>query len=105
MAGGGHRGPGPLSDCPRELADASFARLRAQAPLPARAHPVDGANAYVVCLRDRIVRPSWQESAARTVLGIEPWHLDAGHFGILTHRASSPASCTRRPDDQRRTSR
>jgi hypothetical protein len=38
-----------------------------------------------VCLRDRIVRPAWQESAARTVLGVEPWRLDAGHFGILTH--------------------
>jgi hypothetical protein len=72
-------------DCPRAVADASFARLRPQAPLPPRAHPVDGANAYVVCLRDRVVRPAWQDSAARTVLGVEPRHLDAGHFAVLTH--------------------
>jgi hypothetical protein len=38
-----------------------------------------------VTLRDRAVRPEWQREQARSLLGVEPLDLDAGHSPFLTH--------------------
>jgi pimeloyl-ACP methyl ester carboxylesterase len=65
----------------------AFALLRRQARAPSvEPSPVTGmprASAYVVCSRDRIVRPEWQRWAAREVLGVEPVGLGSGHFPML----------------------
>jgi pimeloyl-ACP methyl ester carboxylesterase len=63
------------------------ANLRPQArrpsvePSPVRELPSPAA--YVLCSRDRIVLPEWQEWAARELLGVEPIELKTGHFPML----------------------
>ena len=44
-----------------------------------------GLRASIVTLRDRAIRPEWQASMARELLGVEPFELDAGHSPFLTH--------------------
>lgn len=62
---------------------AALARLlRPQAPIDSLTEPV-GQRVYVVCTRDRSIRPDWQRRVAREILGVEPVELDAGHSPML----------------------
>jgi pimeloyl-ACP methyl ester carboxylesterase len=70
-----------------EVAAWAFPRLRPQGrpptvePSPVTALPRD--TAYLVCTRDRVIRPEWQVDVARRLLGVEPVAIDAGHFPML----------------------
>jgi len=63
----------------------SLLRRQARAPSiePSPVTSVPPASAYVVCSRDRIIRPEWQRRVARDVLGVEPVELGSGHFPML----------------------
>jgi pimeloyl-ACP methyl ester carboxylesterase len=63
----------------------AFRLLRPQAPVEAVVELPAGIRVSIVTLRDRAIRPEWQASMAREVLGVEPFELDAGHSPFLTH--------------------
>ncbi|HEX4518492.1 MAG TPA: alpha/beta fold hydrolase [Gaiellaceae bacterium] len=63
----------------------AFGRLRSQAPIEAVFELPTGRRASIVTLRDRAIRPDWQAEQARSVLGVEPLELDAGHSPFITH--------------------
>ncbi len=63
----------------------AFARLRPQVPVDAVLELPLGRRESIVTMRDRAIRPKWQVSMAREVLGVEPFELDAGHSAFLTH--------------------
>jgi pimeloyl-ACP methyl ester carboxylesterase len=80
---------GLYHDCPRDLAERSYSRLRPQArsaprePLPAEPLPrLEGG--FVVCREDRMFSPDWQRAAARERLGMDPVELDGGHSPMLS---------------------
>ncbi len=74
-------------DLSPEEAAAAFARLRPQAPIDPVYELPPGAYASIVTTRERAIRPGAQLEWARTVLGVEPLELDAGHSPFLTHPA------------------
>lgn len=57
-------------------------KLRRQAPFEADPVAVE-RPVYVVCTRDAVIRPDWQQHLARDILGVEPLELDAGHSPML----------------------
>lgn len=67
-------------DCDRAVAEASFARLRRQAPLQPHDGDLGTKDAAIGCLRDVAVN-------AQAVRELVPrfLELDAGHFPMLTH--------------------
>jgi pimeloyl-ACP methyl ester carboxylesterase len=67
-------------DCPRAVAEASFARLRRQAPLTPHAGELRAQDVAIGCLRDVAVNA--QKVRALVGRGLD---LDAGHFSMLTH--------------------
>jgi pimeloyl-ACP methyl ester carboxylesterase len=77
-----------FADCPPELGAWAASRLRGQAskinvemtPLPA--WPATPCS-YVLGTRDPVVNPAWSRRAARSILGVEPVEIDAGHSPFL----------------------
>jgi pimeloyl-ACP methyl ester carboxylesterase len=78
-----------FTDCPPELAAWAAARLRAQGlkinteVTPLRSWP-SAPCAYVLGTRDMVVNPAWARRAARSILGVEPVEIDAGHSPFLS---------------------
>ncbi len=78
-------GAGLYPDLSPEDAAWAFGLLRPQAPLePVFALP-PSPYASIVTMRDAAIRPEWQAETARSVLGVEPMELDAGHSPFVTH--------------------
>jgi hypothetical protein len=63
----------------------AFGLLRPQAPIDPVLQLPPGPRASIVTLRDHAIRPGWQAERARSVLGVEPVELDAGHSPFITH--------------------
>lgn len=75
-------------DCPPAEAEGAAARLRPQARTPhdercGLTRLPDVPTSYVVMQCDRMVRPEWSRTAARTRLGVEPVELPGGHSPML----------------------
>jgi pimeloyl-ACP methyl ester carboxylesterase len=72
-----------------ELDDAdarwAFAQLRPQVRLEPVLQLPRGPSTSIVTVRDRVVRPEWQQRVAREVLCVEPLEIDAGHSPFVTH--------------------
>jgi pimeloyl-ACP methyl ester carboxylesterase len=77
-------------DCPREVSDAAFERLRPQAPIDPVPAPVSAGDLFVVTARDRAVDPTWQRRAAAEHR-LRTFELDAGHSPFLTQPAELAA--------------
>jgi pimeloyl-ACP methyl ester carboxylesterase len=63
----------------------AFSLLRRQAPLEEIKELPAGRCASIVTLRDRAITPEYQLEAARSVLGVDPLELDAGHSPFISH--------------------
>jgi hypothetical protein len=71
-------------DCPTGPTEAALAQLRLQTPTTLEEQsPLDiwplVTSDYVVCLRDRVLAPSWQQRIAAEKLGVEAASIDTGH--------------------------
>ena len=77
-----------FADCPAELAAWAASRLRGQfwkitsEMSPLTAWPA-APCAYLLGSRDPVINPAWSRRAARSVLGVQPVELDAGHSPFL----------------------
>jgi pimeloyl-ACP methyl ester carboxylesterase len=77
-----------FADCPPDLAAWAASCLRGQSlkvnteVTPLSAWP-SVPCAYVLGSRDPVVNPEWSRRAARSVLGVEPVEIDAGHSPFL----------------------
>ncbi len=83
---------GMYPDCPLEVAEWAFPRLRHQARAPIRERcPLDALpdcpSAYVLVRADGVVSPEWSRRAAREQLGVTALELDGGHSPFLTRPA------------------
>jgi alpha-beta hydrolase superfamily lysophospholipase len=76
------------ADCPAELAAWAAARMRGQfwtitsEISPLAAWPGTPC-AYLLGSHDPVINPAWSRRAARTVLGVPPVELEAGHSPFL----------------------
>jgi hypothetical protein len=82
-----------FADCPPDLAAWAASRLRGQYwTITEDAPAIDAWPSlpctYVMGVRDPVINPVWSRWAARTLLGVEPIELDAGHSPFL----STPAA-------------
>ena len=78
-----------LHDCPTEVVDRAFRRLRPEPGMLGRELSPLGAwpyvpSSYIVCTDDRTATPAWARRAARERLGIEPIELPGGHCPMLS---------------------
>jgi alpha/beta hydrolase family protein len=77
-----------FADCPADLADWAASRLRGQfwkitgEVTPLTAWP-DLPCAFVLGSHDPVINPEWSRRAARSVLGVPPVEIDAGHSPFL----------------------
>ena len=72
-------------DCPPSRLDWAlstriffYARRALNEPCPLTTWPSVPA-AYIACLEDRTITPTWQRRAAREWLGVEPFEIKSGH--------------------------
>jgi pimeloyl-ACP methyl ester carboxylesterase len=78
-----------LHDCPPEIIQSVFQRLRPEPGVlgrevtPLQAWP-DVPCTSVVCAEDRTATPAWARRAARERLGVEPVELAGGHCPFLS---------------------
>ena len=76
-------------DCPPEVAQEAFRRLRpepgvlAREVAPLQAWPAV-PSAYILCTDDRTATPGWARRAARERLGVEPIEIPGGHSPFLS---------------------
>ncbi|MCD5316198.1 alpha/beta hydrolase [Kineosporia babensis] len=75
-------------DCPAGPTDAALAQLRLQTPTTLEEKsPLDAwphvTSDYVVCSRDRVLAPAWQQRIAEERLGVEPVTIASGHSPAL----------------------
>ena len=70
-------------DCTDDQAAVAYAQLRPQAPFAPTVAAFGSNDAYIACLRDAAVDPSWQVRAGREHVG-RLVELDAGHSPFFT---------------------
>ena len=69
-------------------------RLRPQFPLARPAVPLSKPSVYIVCTRDRVIQPDWQQRAAREGLANEPIENRRGRSPMLTHARGARRTCS-----------
>jgi pimeloyl-ACP methyl ester carboxylesterase len=80
---------GLYHDCPPELAEDAFSKLRPQArAAPRETFAVERMpeleGAFILCRGDRMFNSEWMRAAARERLGVEVVELDGGHSPMLS---------------------
>jgi pimeloyl-ACP methyl ester carboxylesterase len=97
-------------DCPAEVAQRAFTRLRpmesqlAMAEItPLEVWP-DVPCSYILCAEDRTATPAWARRAARERLGVDPIEIPGGHCPMLScpqHLAEALDRCVSSEADGR----
>jgi pimeloyl-ACP methyl ester carboxylesterase len=85
-----------FGDCPEDVAQSAFNRLRPQAVTPySQICPLDDLSTtpstYVVCNEDRLVNPDWSRTVARHRLNADIIELPGSHSPFLSRPAELAA--------------